>query len=225
MARPKTRSKAKQLGRHLSAAAQSASLSRVGRSTGFGVPPRKAQKIVAARAAGLSIRQVCRMFNTSHNTIKAIEQNRPEIVDAATTHHALTLPPELIKRSAQAAKILCPPAQVAPLSELLSDSFFADIFGLLRAADFSAQCPGVYFLFRGNECVYVGQSKCVAARCGQHLYNSGDRPKAFDRALYIPVIESMLDTVELMAINRLRPTYNQRNSNNLYCHNATQNTI
>lgn len=74
---------------------------------------------------------------------------------------------------------------------------------LLRIADFSAQHPGVYFLCNGAECVYVGQSKCVAKRIGQHLGG-----KHFKAAYYIQVPEEDLNKVELQYIAYLRPIYN-----------------
>jgi hypothetical protein len=55
----------------------------VGRSTGLEVPEAKAEKIAAAHMAGMSIREMCRAFNTSYHTIMALIRNRPELLERA----------------------------------------------------------------------------------------------------------------------------------------------
>ncbi len=55
----------------------------VGRSTGLDVPEAKAEKIAAAHIAGMSIREICRAFNTSYHTIMALIRNRPELLERA----------------------------------------------------------------------------------------------------------------------------------------------
>jgi hypothetical protein len=55
----------------------------VGRSTGLDVPEAKAEKIAAAHMAGMSIREMCRAFNTSYHTIMALIRNRPELLERA----------------------------------------------------------------------------------------------------------------------------------------------
>ena len=54
-----------------------------GRSTGLDVPEAKAEKIAAAHMAGMSIREICRAFNTSYPTIMALIRNRPELLERA----------------------------------------------------------------------------------------------------------------------------------------------
>jgi hypothetical protein len=56
---------------------------RVGRGTGLDVPEAKAEKIAAAHMAGMSIREICRAFNTSYNTTIALIRNRPELLERA----------------------------------------------------------------------------------------------------------------------------------------------
>jgi len=56
---------------------------RVGRCTGLEVPEAKAEKIAAAHMAGMSIREICRAFNTSYNTTIALIRNRPELLERA----------------------------------------------------------------------------------------------------------------------------------------------
>ena len=55
----------------------------VGRSTGLDVPEAKAEKIAAAHMAGMSIREMCRAFDTSYHTIMALIRNRPELLERA----------------------------------------------------------------------------------------------------------------------------------------------
>jgi hypothetical protein len=80
MARPKTKSKAKP-----KAAKPGPEIApvKVGRSTGLDVPDAKAEKIAAAHMAGMSIREMCRAFNTSYHTIMALIRNRPELLERA----------------------------------------------------------------------------------------------------------------------------------------------
>ena len=56
---------------------------RVGRCTGLDVPEAKAEKIAAAHMAGMSIREICRAFNTSYQTVIALVRNRPELLERA----------------------------------------------------------------------------------------------------------------------------------------------
>jgi hypothetical protein len=69
----------------------------------------------------------------------------------------------------------------------------------IRSVDY---CPGVYFLCRGRDVVYVGQSKAPAGRIATHR-SSGE--KAFDRVYLLPVPESELNDVEHAFIHLLRP--------------------
>jgi hypothetical protein len=80
MARPKTTSKPKPKAAKPEPAIPPV---HVGRSTGLDVPEAKAEKIAAAHMAGMSIREMCRAFNTSYHTIMALIRNRPELLERA----------------------------------------------------------------------------------------------------------------------------------------------
>jgi hypothetical protein len=64
--------------------------------------------------------------------------------------------------------------------------------------------PGVYFLRRGEEIVYVGQSKNIAYRIADHIGR-----KSFDSVLIMPVPEEALDAVEMHWIRRLELVLNR----------------
>ena len=80
MARPRTTSKPK---RKATKPEPEIAPVHVGRSTGLEVPEAKAEKIAAAHMAGMSIREMCRAFNTSYHTIMALIRNRPELLERA----------------------------------------------------------------------------------------------------------------------------------------------
>jgi hypothetical protein len=71
---------------------------------------------------------------------------------------------------------------------------------LLQPHNYSA----VYFLRRGEEIVYVGQSKNVACRIAAHI-----NKKLFDSVLIMPVPEEVLSSVEMYWITRLKPNLNR----------------
>jgi len=80
MARPRTKSKAKP-----KAKKQEPEIAPVviHGSTGLEVPEAKAEKIAAAHMAGMSIREICRAFSTSYQTVIALVRNRPELLERA----------------------------------------------------------------------------------------------------------------------------------------------
>lgn len=80
MARPKTKSKPKP---KATKPEPEIAPVKVGRSTGLEVPEAKAEKIAAAHMAGMSIREICRAFNTSYHTVMALIRNRPELLERA----------------------------------------------------------------------------------------------------------------------------------------------
>jgi hypothetical protein len=203
MARPRTKSKPKP-----KAAKPEPEIApvRVGRCTGLDVPEAKAKKILAAHVAGMSIREICRAFNTSHHTTIALIHNRPKLLQWAQGGANN----DWCVKAKESTRLICPPIDREEFCGPITRDFLADIFGYLRAADFSAQHSGIYFMFRGSKCVYVGQSKCVAARCGQHLCNNSDSPKAFDRVMYAPVSAEMMTETERTAIRILNPEYNRQ---------------
>jgi hypothetical protein len=63
---------------------------------------------------------------------------------------------------------------------------------------------GIYFLYRANICVYVGQSVRLVTRIGNHL---AKEKKKFDRVLYIACARSELDHLEAQFIKLLKPEY------------------
>lgn len=64
---------------------------------------------------------------------------------------------------------------------------------------------GVYMLFKGNSLVYIGQSKNVLARVGQHVT---ERVKEFDGASFVPCQPELMDALESTLIHLLRPPLN-----------------
>lgn len=67
---------------------------------------------------------------------------------------------------------------------------------------------GIYFLFRDDVCVYVGQSTDVHGRVRSHkLQREG--LKDFDSYALIPVDEDDLDSVETYYIRALQPEFNK----------------
>ena len=66
--------------------------------------------------------------------------------------------------------------------------------------------PGIYFLFNGQELVYVGQSVNVADRIGNHARSE----KEFDSVATIKCAIDKLDETEASYIAHLKPTTNKR---------------
>ncbi len=62
--------------------------------------------------------------------------------------------------------------------------------------------PGVYFLCKGDDVVYVGQSVSPSSRIAGHC---SDRTKDFDRVYLLPVPQSELDNAEAAFIHHLMP--------------------
>lgn len=65
------------------------------------------------------------------------------------------------------------------------------------------QFPGVYFLLKDNEVVYVGQSGNVFSRCSSHV-----SCKDFDSISWIPCIKSELNNLEADFIVKIKPKLN-----------------
>lgn len=81
-----------------------------------------------------------------------------------------------------------------------------DILRLKRHPATHALC-GVYFLFLGRNCVYVGQSNNIFVRMRDHqLPRSGK--KEFDSFSYIEVPPQSLDAVEAYYITLFNPSLN-----------------
>jgi hypothetical protein len=70
----------------------------------------------------------------------------------------------------------------------------------------SETVSGIYFLWRGSQLIYVGQSRHIAQRVGQHI-EEGRKP--FDGMSFIRVEISHLNHVERLYIERFLPQYNR----------------
>lgn len=64
--------------------------------------------------------------------------------------------------------------------------------------------PAIYFLLLGQEVVYVGKTKNLIRRLGDHSFR-----KEFDGFAYFPCSEEKLDELELQSIQALKPRYNR----------------
>jgi excinuclease UvrABC nuclease subunit len=65
--------------------------------------------------------------------------------------------------------------------------------------------PGVYFLCKDNDVIYVGQSVTPSSRIASH---TRDSQKKFDRVYLLPVPQSELNDVEAAFIHHLQPVAN-----------------
>lgn len=84
----------------------------------------------------------------------------------------------------------------------------------LRSAGLRATGPGIYFLWRGPELVYIGQSLCVPDRLFQHQrardgLASGKRMQ-FIRATSIPCAATDLTEIEYEYICTYGPPFNDK---------------
>lgn len=73
---------------------------------------------------------------------------------------------------------------------------------LLNAQNIDNSC-GIYFLIKGTEIVYIGQSVSVLKRIETHFSN-----KDFDSFSFLPCKKEMLDVVESLYIHLIEPKYN-----------------
>ncbi len=73
------------------------------------------------------------------------------------------------------------------------------------------KAPVIYFLEKDGETVYVGQTKRLAARIGEHV-NYG---KDFDCFYFLHVHEKDMDFLELAFINLIKPKLNSQNTKNI----------
>lgn len=65
---------------------------------------------------------------------------------------------------------------------------------------------GIYFLYRGNELVYIGKSKNIHARIASHLV---EKLKEFDAYKILPIGGNIaLDPIEQELIRKHKPIYN-----------------
>jgi hypothetical protein len=63
---------------------------------------------------------------------------------------------------------------------------------------------GIYFLYRGDECVYVGRSINVSSRVAYHINNMVE----FDKVYFIPKPVKELSSEEKYWIEKLQPKNN-----------------
>ncbi|QOY96374.1 hypothetical protein IM543_11445 [Massilia sp. UMI-21] len=82
--------------------------------------------------------------------------------------------------------------------------FSDDEIRAARTASSMPQASGVYFLFRGDVCIYVGQSQNFAARAEQHERNGFE----WTSHTYIEVPKFHAPAVEAYYIRRLSPPLN-----------------
>lgn len=69
--------------------------------------------------------------------------------------------------------------------------------------------PGIYFLFDGDEVVYVGQSSCnIRGRISDHMGNDSQKPFTHYGWIVLPTEE--VQTAEDEAIMRYRPRHNSK---------------
>ena len=87
------------------------------------------------------------------------------------------------------------------IDQLLVDYLLANA----RIGSLDVIC-GVYFLFDGDEMVYIGQSRDILLRLRVH---EADATKPFDRWAYVDVPEKDLMDVEARYIRMFQPPYNR----------------
>lgn len=68
--------------------------------------------------------------------------------------------------------------------------------------NFQAQ-SGIYFLYRGCECVYIGKSTNIRDRIEEHRKN-----KSFDIYSWMPVQFEVMDMMETLLIATMKPSEN-----------------
>ena len=81
--------------------------------------------------------------------------------------------------------------------EIYSDEIIAN------RTQLTSQITGIYFLYRNEEIVYIGQSRNLHRRIIQHCYG-----KEFDSYSYIQCDESELNDLEFEFIAKHKPMYN-----------------
>jgi predicted GIY-YIG superfamily endonuclease len=80
---------------------------------------------------------------------------------------------------------------------------------ILEAACYVEETPncGVYFLIRGDDIVYVGQSRNCPNRIQTHI---NDKQKVFDRYTFVVTDVANLNFLESWYIYAFKPEYNKR---------------
>lgn len=92
-------------------------------------------------------------------------------------------------------------------SSAAAPSLPLEVAALPRFDAVSGSC-GVYFLFSGDECVYVGKSLQVHTRVREHRTKNSTK-KEFDSYAFIPCEAGKLDELEAHYIAMMRPRLNE----------------
>lgn len=87
----------------------------------------------------------------------------------------------------------------------MSETIFDKEYIVSTKQDVERNKCGIYFLFDGNEVVYVGQSVNILARINVHL---AQEKKAFDAFAFVEYPQDVLNEVEAAYIVKLCPRYN-----------------
>lgn len=78
---------------------------------------------------------------------------------------------------------------------------------LVHIGDFGQlSTTGIYFLIHEGVVVYVGQSRNIRSRIGQHI---SEGAKVFDSIAHVPCAASALAGLETKYIEKLMPKYNK----------------
>lgn len=96
---------------------------------------------------------------------------------------------------------------IEPMSASLKKGIIPDEIMYLPRIAIEGGSVGVYFLFKGDECVYVGQSTNVHARVREHR-QARNGTKDFDSYSWIPVDPDQLTAIELYYIDQIHPPLN-----------------
>ena len=72
-----------------------------------------------------------------------------------------------------------------------------------------ARLMGIYFLYNGDELIYIGQSRSILSRIGQHVKGG----KSFDSYTFVECDEEDLDSMEAGYIKHYHPSMNVAGAN------------
>lgn len=78
---------------------------------------------------------------------------------------------------------------------------------IMSLSRLTPEIVGIYFLFKGDECVYVGKSRRVHMRVAEHMRRDF-RFKDFDSYSWVPCTEADASSLEAYYIALLRPRLN-----------------
>lgn len=95
--------------------------------------------------------------------------------------------------------------EIAPAVGYAMPRKLAEVAALPRIPASTVFC-GIYFLFSGDECVYVGKSLNVHSRAFKHALDA--ERKDFDAYAWVPCAAADIDAWELYYIKLLAPRHN-----------------